>query len=124
MLRSFPVVYAASVETSAQFYEQLGFARHFTLPAEGEPGYIGLRRDGGEIAVVDRNWPLDQFSLEPGRSPMVELFIYVTDVDAALATLDARVLRAAEDMPWGERVGYVLDPDGNPVAVASPTAPE
>jgi len=24
-------------------------------------------------------------------------------------------------MPWGERVGYVSDPDGNPVAVAAPS---
>ena len=23
-------------------------------------------------------------------------------------------------MPWGERVAYVTDPDGNPVALATP----
>ena len=28
------------------------------------------------------------------------------------------VLRDPEDMPWGGRVGYVADPDGNPVALA------
>ena len=28
------------------------------------------------------------------------------------------VLREPADMPWGERVAYVTDPDGNPVALA------
>jgi lactoylglutathione lyase len=28
------------------------------------------------------------------------------------------VLREPTDMPWGERVAYVTDPDGNPVALA------
>ena len=42
-------------------------------------------------------------------------------MDAVIASLRAvgvRVLRDPEDMPWGERVGYVADPDGNPVALA------
>ena len=28
------------------------------------------------------------------------------------------VLAEPEDMPWGERMAYVSDPDGNPVALA------
>ena len=28
---------------------------------------------------------------------------------------------AHEDMPWGERVAYVTDPEGNPVALAQGT---
>jgi lactoylglutathione lyase len=30
----------------------------------------------------------------------------------------------SEDMPWGERMAYVTDPDGNPVALASPPLAE
>jgi lactoylglutathione lyase len=47
------------------------------------------------------------------------LFVYVDDVDAAVALLAAPVLRAPEDMFWGERVAWVADPDGNPVALAA-----
>jgi lactoylglutathione lyase len=30
------------------------------------------------------------------------------------------VLNEAEDMPWGERVAFVADPDGNPISLAAP----
>jgi hypothetical protein len=43
--RAFPVVYASDVEREAQFWEMLGFRRHFQLPADGDPGYVGLRSD-------------------------------------------------------------------------------
>jgi lactoylglutathione lyase len=49
------------------------------------------------------------------------MFVYVPDVDAAVEDLRQRqgtILREPADMPWGERVAYVADPDGNPVALA------
>ena len=49
------------------------------------------------------------------------MFVYVDDVDDAVEGLratGAAVLREPADMPWGERVAYVSDPDGNPVALA------
>ncbi len=50
------------------------------------------------------------------------MFVYVDDVDATLARLrgHAPVLREAADMPWGERIAYLADPDDNPVAIAAP----
>jgi lactoylglutathione lyase len=55
------------------------------------------------------------------------MFVYVDDVDEAVAQLrgaDGRVLKEPEDMFWGERVAWVADPDGNPVALAvAPGAP-
>ncbi len=53
------------------------------------------------------------------------LSLAVDDLDATLAELrerGTRVLLDADDMPWGERVAYVTDPDGNPVALAAPVA--
>lgn len=47
--------------------------------------------------------------------------MYVDDVDAVFQTLrDAgvAVIKDPEGMPWGETVGFVTDPDGNPVAIA------
>ena len=53
---------------------------------------------------------------ELGTPPgAVELAFAVEDVDIAFrAALDAgaRSFRAPEDRPWGERTGYILDPDG------------
>jgi lactoylglutathione lyase len=50
-----------------------------------------------------------------------ELFVYVEDVDVMTASLrdaGAGVLREPADMPWGERVGFVADPEGDLVALA------
>ena len=48
--------------------------------------------------------------------------MYVDDVDGDVDELrraDVRVLREPDDMLWGERLAYVADPDGNPVALAA-----
>ena len=119
--RAFPVVYARDVSRTAAFYEGLGFERHFQLPAEGEPGYVGLHREESELGVVSSAWPQDQYGAEIGEGVRFELFVYVDDVDALVERLrggGTTVLREPADMPWGERVAYVVDPDGNPVALA------
>lgn len=123
--RAFPVIFASQVSATAEFYQWLGFTRHFQLPAEGEPGYVGLRRGAAELAVVSVDWPRDQYHGVVGAGVRFEMFVYVADIDATVAELRERgrtILREPADMPWGERVGYVTDPDGNPVALASPAA--
>jgi lactoylglutathione lyase len=119
--RAFPVIFASHVSTTAAFYERLGFIRHFQLPADDDPGYVGLRRGAHELAVVDAQWPADQYARTVGDGPRFELFVYVEDVDRAVEELreHATVLREPADMPWGERVAYITDPDGNPVALAT-----
>ncbi len=120
--RAFPVVYATDVRRTARFWERLGFVRFFELPAEGEPGYIGLRRGGSELAVVSSDWPAEQYRLELGHGPRFEMFVYVDDIDGLLPALRAEgitVLRDPADMPWGERIASIADPDGNPVALAN-----
>jgi lactoylglutathione lyase len=101
--------------------KRLGFDRHFQLPTEGEPGYVGLRRGGYEVAVVDAGWPGEQYGLQVGDGVRFELFVYVDEVDRLIDELRAggvAVLCEPADMPWGERVAYVTDPDENPVARA------
>jgi lactoylglutathione lyase len=111
------------VARTASFYEQLGFERHFQLPADVDPGYVGLRRAEHEIAVVAAEWPGQQYGLATGEGVRFEMFVYVDDVDDMVERLRAvgtTVLREPASMPWGERVAYVCDPDGNPVALAAP----
>ncbi|HEX6701548.1 MAG TPA: VOC family protein [Gaiellaceae bacterium] len=119
--RAFPVIFASDVSATAGFYERLQFERHFQLPEDGEPGYVGLRRGAYELGVVADAWPQDQYGASVGTGVRFELFVYVDAVDAVVDELrqdGTSVLAEPADMPWGERVGYVADPDGNPVALA------
>ena len=120
--RAFAVVYAREVARTVSFYEQLGFEAHFRLPPKGDAGYVGLRRGGAELAVVTAASPRELIGVEVGERPRFELFVYVDDVDRCverLRTTGVAVLRAPRDMFWGERVAYVADPEGNPVALAA-----
>jgi lactoylglutathione lyase len=119
--RAFPVVVATGVVQTVEFYERLGFERHFQLPEGDDPGYVGLRRGDAEVSVVTAEWPA-QYGLAMGEAVRFEMFVYVDDLDALVEELRSAgtpVLREPETMPWGERVAYVADPDGNPVALAT-----
>ena len=127
MERAFPVIYAERVSLTAGFYEELGFERHFQLPAEGEPGYVGLRRGGSELGVVSAEWPREQYGVSVGPGARFELFVYVDVLDEvveAMRRAGREIVRDPAEMPWGERIAYVADPEGNPVALAEPGPPE
>jgi lactoylglutathione lyase len=118
--RAFPVFYATDVERSARFWEQLGFERHYQLPATGEPGYVGLRAGTSELAVTSVDWARDRYGMTMGSGPRAEMYVYVPQLEQVVHQLrDAgvSVLREPEDMPWGERIATVADPEGNPVAL-------
>jgi lactoylglutathione lyase len=125
MRRAFPVIYARNVARTVEFYEQLlGFEKQYQFPPDGEPGYVGLRRDEADLGVVHESSPRQMIGVNIGDGPRFELFVYVDDVDAAVQAMRAAgvpVLREPEDMPWGERVAFVADPEGNPVTLAATT---
>lgn len=122
-LRAFPVLYAKQVEAVAGFYLRLGFEEHARLAGEdGSVGFIGLRRDGAELAVTTEDSPRQLAGVEPGNGPRHELFVYVEDVDGTVSELhDAggSELREPANTPWGERVAFVADPEGNIVSLAT-----
>lgn len=107
----------------AAFYERLGFEPRFTLPGpDGTPGFISLAREGAELGVVTEESPRELAGVEPGPGPRHELFVYVEALDAVFAELaqpPARPVREPADMPWGERIAYLADPEGNLVVLAS-----
>lgn len=121
-LRAFPIVYASDVERAARFWELLGFHRHVQYSPDGEPGYIGLRRGdpGAELAIINGQSAAERYGLSIGDGPRFEMYVYVTDLDwmlSHLAEAAVPVLREPEDMPYGERIATVSDPDGNPIAL-------
>jgi lactoylglutathione lyase len=122
-LRAFPVLYAKDVEAVAAFYTRLGFEEHFRMPgSDGSAGYVALRRDEAELAVTTEESPRTLAGVEPGPGPRHELFVYVADVDETVTELRAEgtsVLREPADMPWGERLAFVRDPEGNVVSLAT-----
>lgn len=120
--RAFPLVFAESVPATAAFYERLGFTRLRQNPPEGEPTYIALARGTAELAVVSADWPAGQYGRPLGTGIRFEMFVLVDDLDTLLkelADVGVPLLRDPVEMPWGERIAYVTDPDGNPVALAA-----
>ena len=105
--RAFPIITVRDLAATRSFYEQLGFAQVYQFPPEGEPVFVTMERGASSIGVgiadVDQS---DRFGY----------WVYVQDVDTALATLTAHgapVVAGPTDQPWGERVAQTRDPDGN-----------
>jgi lactoylglutathione lyase len=120
-VRAFPVIYTTDVQRLVTFYERLGFAVTFRFPPDDDQGYASLSRDTSDLGIVNADFPRDQIGVNVGDRPRFEMFIYVDELDATVASLGAPVLQQPTDMPWGERLAYVTDPDGNPVALAQAT---
>ena len=123
-MRAFPVVYARDVASVSGFYKRLGFEVVYQFPPEGEPGYVSMRRGDDSLGVTHVSSPRELAGVEPGTEPRFEMFVYVDNVDATVAELagtGVTVLREPKDMPWGERVAFVTDPEGNPVSLAQPS---
>ena len=121
--KAFPVLYVGSVRRSVEFYALLGYESRYQFPLEGDPHYVGLERGESSLGIADSNWPEAQLGITVGTAPRFELFVYVDDVDTDVETFRAagyQVLQPPATMPWGERQAYVSDPDGNPVALATP----
>jgi lactoylglutathione lyase len=120
-LRAFPVLHADDVEAVAAFYGRLGFSEDVRLHGpDGRVGYVGLSRGSAELAVTTIDSPRTLAGVEPSPGPRGELFVYVDDLDATVDALRGRatIHREAADMPWGERIAFLADPEGNLVTLA------
>jgi predicted enzyme related to lactoylglutathione lyase len=107
-----PILVSRDLERLSGFYRALlGAVEVRRVPAEGPTFFVGLRIGDSELGVVS----VDDAPEGPQR---MLLSIDVADVDALLprvAALGGSVAGPANDMPWGQRVAHVRDPDGNPV---------
>jgi lactoylglutathione lyase len=119
----FPMLSAADMAASVAFYRDvLGGVEAYRFP-EDDPVFVTLDLGDSEIGIggVSES-PLHGQPQRPASGHRVELCVYVDDVDEAARAARAAgapVLLEPGDQPWGERVAYVADPDGNLVMLAA-----
>jgi predicted enzyme related to lactoylglutathione lyase len=93
------------------FYEAvLGAEQTMRVPDEGPEFYVELRIGATVLGLVQEE------GTETGAPVRIILSADVEDVDALLPMVSAAggtVRGTPNDMPWGQRVAHVLDPDGN-----------
>ena len=115
-----PIIVAHDLERLARFYTGVaGAAEVSRTPDDGPTFYLGLRVGDSELGIVADG------SIERAPAGRVLISIEVPDVDAALAQVEALGGQApapANDMPWGQRVAHVTDPDGNAVNLTTTSA--
>ncbi|MCV2489086.1 VOC family protein [Geodermatophilus sp. YIM 151500] len=108
-----PIIVTPDIDRLRDFYTGLLSASMvFRYPEDGPLAYIGLQLGDSELGL---SASADVVAGGPSR---MLLSIEVPDVDALLprvAELGGRAESGANDMPWGQRVAHVRDPDGNVV---------
>ncbi len=125
--RMFPMLSVADMAASIAFYgDVLGGTEAFRFPAD-DPVFVTLRLGESEIGIgTIAEAPLHGRPQRPASGHRIELCVYVDDVDdtvAAARAAGAPVPLAPADQPWGERVAYVADPDGNLVMLTAEGPP-
>lgn len=113
-----PVIVTADQDLLLGFYTKLfGAEEIFRIPVEGPTFYLGLRIGDTDLGLVAKENP------GTGTVSRILLSIGVDDVDETLGQVEAlggSVRGGANDMPWGQRVAHIQDPDGNPVNLTQP----
>ncbi len=113
-----PVIMTADLDRLRAFYTGLfGATQTSRVPDEGPAFYVGLQVGNSELGLVA---DAEGAAAADGR---VLLSIAVRDVDSLLErvkVLGGTVHGGPENMPWGQRVAHVADPDGNAVNLTHP----
>lgn len=120
----FTILEVADIRASMRFYcELLGFEQSYQFPPEGEPGFVVVELSGVGIGLSAKTDESPVVGGPVANTKPFEVCIYASDVDAAAAWLTengVRQLLAPTDQPWGERLTYFEDPDGNRVHITAP----
>jgi predicted enzyme related to lactoylglutathione lyase len=108
-----PIIVTAGLDRLLAFYTGLlGAQEVLRFPEDGPAFYVGLSLGDSELGLSS------DASVVAGNPGRMLLSIEVPDVDALLprvVELGGTAAGGANDMPWGQRVAHVKDPDGNVV---------
>lgn len=108
-----PIIVTRDLDRLLAFYQSLFGATEFMRqPADGPIFYLGLRIGESELGLVaDSGVDID-------AAQRILLSIGVDNVDGMLDLVEpagGQLLGPPNDMPWGQRVAHIKDPDGNAV---------
>ncbi|MGW1677688.1 VOC family protein [Saccharopolyspora sp. NPDC002376] len=108
-----PIVITPDLDRLQGFYQALfGAQETARVPDDGPTFFVALDIDGDRLELVNNR---DVKVREPNR---ILLSFSVDNVDELLERVESaggEVLGPANDMPWGQRVAHIKDPDGNAV---------
>ncbi|MEO5320606.1 VOC family protein [Arthrobacter sp. CC3] len=114
----FPILVTPDLDRLLAFYRDLlGGKISYSFPAEGPPVYVGLQLGSMALGIG-----VDSATKTGPDGQRISLWFYVDDCDATVESLrsgGATITKDPQDQPWGERVAYLQDPDGNLVVVAT-----
>ena len=118
-----PVIVTTTLPLLLAFYKALlGAVEISRVPEEGPAFYVGLRIGNAELGIVTDG------EADIAAPQRILLNVNVGDLDVGgvegllehVEVLGGRVLGPPNDMPWGQRVAHILDPDGNTVNLTEP----
>jgi predicted enzyme related to lactoylglutathione lyase len=113
-----PVIMTADLNRLLAFYtELLGATQTSRVPDEGPAFYVGLGVGNSELGLVA------DAEGAAGAVGRILLSVAVPDVDSLLervTALGGSVRGQPNNMPWGQRVAHIADPDGNAVNLTQP----
>ena len=121
--RLFPMLSVADLPASLRFYgDLLGGSIAYRFP-EDEPVFVTLAIGDSEIGIGEvSESPVHGQPQRPASGHRIELCVYVEDVDDTVAearAAGAPVRLEPVEQPWGERIAFVEDPDGNLVMLTA-----
>ncbi len=110
----FPILLSRDLPRLVRFYEHsLHGVVTYRFGESEVDDYVSLRIDAASLGIGRDESPLRS---GVGTGDRVTLWFYVDDVDAVFhrwMQAGGDVVQQPEEMPWGERVAQVRDPDGN-----------
>lgn len=113
--RLFPILRTSDLPQLTGFYQAaFGATVTYRYDQNGADVYVALAVGGGQIGIG--------FEPDIARGDAIAVWLYAEDVDAAYSVAlaaGAASVALPEDLPWGERVAQVRDPDGNLLYIAT-----
>ena len=118
-----PVIVTPTLPLILAFYKALlGAVEISRVPEEGPAFYVGLQIGNAELGIVTDG------EADIAAPQRILLNVNVGDlgvggVESLLEHVEAlggRILGPPNDMPWGQRVAHIQDPDGNTVNLTEP----
>lgn len=117
---SMPNIFTDDIAQAAAFYRDLlGFAEIDWAPPQGEPEHVVMSLGDSRLALSTSR-AINLVGLQPSRGQPFELILWCDDTDQETSRLQeagASVVIAPYDHIGGHRRAYLLDPDGNWIAL-------